>query len=287
MEGYRKYLSDFNPLPPRRGRRNTNEGIDYNGDFNPLPPRSGRPISYKVSSQFAYFNPLPPRRGRLVLRLKIYIQDRISIHSLLAEGDEGFAGLCRVPVISIHSLLAEGDWVTAIPANLSGISIHSLLAEGDTESLPRTRNAVHFNPLPPRRGRRDLDNKTYLEYDFNPLPPRRGRPQDQCLIWMTGQFQSTPSSQRETNVYCDFNASSAISIHSLLAEGDEDYEEVKRILSIFQSTPSSQRETREKLSKQIKARISIHSLLAEGDQKPRPLYPASQISIHSLLAEGD
>ena len=60
---------------------------------------------------------------------------RISIHSLLAEGDgKGFT-FYAAAVISIHSLLAEGDKAFRKGMMLIYISIHSLLAEGDCTAV--------------------------------------------------------------------------------------------------------------------------------------------------------
>ena len=79
--------------------------------------------------------------------------------------------------ISIHALLAEGDVIRNIAEyDRINISIHSLLAEGDLIQAPLLLRHRNFNPLPPRRGRR---NK----------PVCNG---------IHTKFQSTPSSQRET-----------------------------------------------------------------------------------------
>ena len=78
------------------------------------------------------------------------------------------------------------------------------------------------------------------------------------------QFQSTPSSRRETAGGIGVLPVHVISIHSLLAEGDK--------LNV--------------LKHQI-YNISIHSLLAEGDNQPATCKYTICISIHSLLAEGD
>ena len=100
----------------------------------------------------------------------------ISIHSLLAEGDDFDAYKKQIETISIHSLLAEGDLIffairysssvfqstpssrretfaSARPPCAPAISIHSLLAEGDAPRPERTLCRAYFNPLPPRGGR--------------------------------------------------------------------------------------------------------------------------------------
>ena len=56
--------------------------------------------------------------------------------------------------ISIHSLLAEGDAISAEAVVAPTISIHSLLAEGDPALSLLFCDSPNFNPLPPRGGRR-------------------------------------------------------------------------------------------------------------------------------------
>ena len=56
-----------------------------------------------------YFNPLPPRGGRRYTNVTHWVPLPISIHSLLAEGDERSLRDMLKSNISIHSLLAEGD----------------------------------------------------------------------------------------------------------------------------------------------------------------------------------
>ena len=79
----------------------------------------------------------------------------------------------------------------------------------------------------------------------------------------------------------------SISIHSLLAEGDQDGKTFITVAGVFQSTPSSRRETAASVAATAAATISIHSLLAEGDYIRNSITYNNFISIHSLLAEGD
>ena len=84
------------------------------------------------------------------------------------------------------------------PADPADISIHSLLAEGDLDiDFPRVRVDISIHSL---------------------LAEGDGL----CRIHPHGraQFQSTPSSRRETITYAISKLLSKISIHSLLAEGD-------------------------------------------------------------------
>ncbi len=126
-------------------------------------------------------------------------QGNISIHSLLAEGDDNdLAVVDKTIRISIHSLLAEGDWAAIQAGNRVSISIHSLLAEGDVIRAGDAPDGQNFNPLPPRGGRRYAVKSIAFQF----------------------LFQSTPSSRRETPKRPKRLPSNRISIHSLLAEGD-------------------------------------------------------------------
>ena len=81
--------------------------------------------------------------------------------------------------------------------------------------------------------------------------------------------------------------SGVISIHTFLAEGDdEDYFEPSEF-DEFQSTPSLRKVTSSVLLMERHVQISIHTFLAEGDNT-FPVHQADQeISIHTFLAEGD
>ena len=104
--------------------------------------------------------------------------------------------------------------------------------------------------------------------DFNPHLP--------CGRWRSGRidrrcrdctFQSTPSLRKVTTPLADICNCRRISIHTFLAEGDEDqYRICKRL------------------------RISIHTFLAEGDtvsENTGYVITSRVISIHTFLAEGD
>ena len=79
-----------------------------------------------------------------------------------------------------------------------------------------------------------------------------------------------------------------ISIHALLAEGDEYPSARMDTRWKFLSTPSLRRATRiDYACHGLPRHISIHALLAEGDVDTKPSPPSIRISIHALLAEGD
>ena len=213
-----------------------------------------------------------------------------------------------------------------------GISIHTFLAEGDNFNVFSSSNDSYFNPHLPC-GRWHASGTIGITLpDFNPhLPCGRWlllsamaisasdfNPHLPCGRWRSGRidrrcrdctFQSTPSLRKVTTPLADICNCRRISIHTFLAEGDEDqYRICKRLrISIhtflaegdtlsrfsplmsvaFQSTPSLRKVT-ENTGYVITSRvISIHTFLAEGDvcsRSDRPIFP---ISIHTFLAEGD
>ena len=170
---------------------------------------------------------------------------RISIHALLAEGDQGRAGCRAAASISIHALLAEGDVVNKF-----------------TE-LPK----FDFYPRPPRGGRpRTLLLISTHTSNFYPRPPRGGRLRCVCGILGVQRFLSTPSSRRATYRFASpicrsgyfyprpprggrpyavdhCGADWDISIHALLAEGDSRSGHEYKYCFLFLSTPSSRRAT--------------------------------------------
>ena len=122
--------------------------------FNPLPPRGGRHAQGVGHGRRDDFNPLPPRGGRQCAPCSTLRMAKISIHSLLAEGD----------------LIKYG-------AGMRGMKDFNPLPPRGGRPAPYllTSEKNHFNPLPPRGGRRARRSAARRHEDFNPLPPRGGR----------------------------------------------------------------------------------------------------------------
>ena len=210
----------------------------------------------------------------------------------------------RLP-ISIHSLYAEGD------------DFHTASTQDVTEfqSTPSTQRETHvlcaisyltsyFNPLPLRRGRHVCSLRSCaLSSYFNPLPLRRGRHLKCHIIVFLLQFQSTPSTQRETalnslscSILLVFQSTPStqretISANLIALSGrfqstpstqrETLFLPSCRTHKIFQSTPSTQRETISHLADISPEFISIHSLYAEGDFL-RPTFSESQTNFNPL-----
>ena len=123
----------FNPLPPCGGRRRRLKRSDGQGNFNPLPPCGGRLwLRCRTDRYLQHFNPLPPCGGRLVPTRYQCIDTKISIHSLRAEGDQGWK-ITRYALSNFNPLPPCGGRRRTTPGrrNKQWISIHSLRAEGD------------------------------------------------------------------------------------------------------------------------------------------------------------
>ena len=79
------------------------------------------------------------------------------------------------------------------------------------------------------------------------------------------KFQSTPSSRKVTFALFQKRFTTAISIHTFLAEGDVIFHYYPKWIIEFQSTPSSRKVTYGDEDSKKWVEISIHTFLAEGD----------------------
>ena len=125
--------TDFNPRPPRGGRRvrlrQQPEGI---GNFNPRPPRGGRLGLLPHLLHALGFQSTPPARGATVKMKVRRWSMSISIHAPREGGDSRMYTLSAASKISIHAPREGGD---------GGINYPPPYKED-------------FNPRPPRGGRR-------------------------------------------------------------------------------------------------------------------------------------
>ena len=102
---------NFNPRPPRGGRRQPPAG------FEPAPTISIHALREEgdlergvMKPETFYFNPRPPRGGRRIHYFHHLLSVTISIHALREEGDVRWGDHSfRVLPISIHALREEGD----------------------------------------------------------------------------------------------------------------------------------------------------------------------------------
>ena len=146
--------------------------------FNPRPPRGGRLQDFIPARRSEDFNPRPPRGGRLT----------------------GLGAALIAVVISIHALREEGDlWITYSTNASADISIHALREEGDHCQNSRTGHGQHFNPRPPRGGRRGFGDDAFAYWAFqSTLSVGRATKGAQHTVIGLVLFQSTPSARRAT-----------------------------------------------------------------------------------------
>ena len=237
-----------------------------------LSTPSARRATKRLSShgRFSrYFYPRPPRGGRLTILTYMYFIQRISIHALREEGDEGPELGHPLCTISIHALREEGDFFISIFSFLcETISIHALREEGDHSSRAVWTKPKLFLSTPSARRATCSGNADGCRHlHFYPRPPRGGRREH----WK------------------EFMGENKISIHALREEGDaliQSRLDETKIISIH-----ALREEGDLQIQKPKGRngiISIHALREEGDAaKYRRNHQREKISIHALREEGD
>ena len=193
-------VPNFNPRPPRGGRRQTASLLDRGFLFQSTPSaRRATAHLDPVCIAGAYFNPRPPRGGR----------------------QPPFSKYSHGPIISIHALREEGDASSSLDIFLSSLFQSTPSARRATRTRPRNFRfpAISIHAL---REESDSTHRTasYGSTDFNPRPPRGERQQLQSYARTAKLFQSTPSVGKATGQAQDPGTRQAISIRNLHMEGD-------------------------------------------------------------------
>ena len=176
--------------------------------------------------------------------VKLFRQNYISIHALLAESDTWQRGSRVTYVISIHALLAESDHLQRqlYEAN-SYISIHALLAESDGQTFACWYiKEIFLSTLSLRRATPSAILGIPNQVDFYPRSPCGERHHGTSGSTNTGKFLSTLSLRRATRIALIVGKPPA-----------------------FLSTLSLRRATFNGDHGHISGDISIHALLAESD----------------------
>ena len=147
--------SNFNPRPPRGGRLNDYAELMAIASISIHAPREGGDRHNEADRPAApnHFNPRPPRGGRRQGARRVRHRGDISIHAPREGGDGG--------------LPAALHWLPKFQSTPP--------ARGATppDQLLRA-SRVHFNPRPPRGGRRYYWGFPKRSRHFNPRPPARG-----------------------------------------------------------------------------------------------------------------
>ena len=178
----RSVRTNFNPRPPRGGRRADRNGTINDvtfqstspargttcndtrprlpgNHFNPRPPRGGRRDNLDCGSKLFLFQSTSPARGTTHSGVVVFYRHKISIH-VPREGDDHPAG-------SQCSSLQD------------------------------------FNPRPPRGGRRAVDDDPEQPLDISIHVPREGDDAPPSLLASASRiFQSTSPARGTTGILC-------------------------------------------------------------------------------------
>ena len=123
-------------------------------DFNPRPPRGGRRFMFFLHFDSFTFQSTPSaRRATDVLEIALH-KGVISIHALREEGDDWYnaaqawSQIFQSTPSARRATEPEKAW-----EGKPNISIHALREEGDSIFITGCPYMLYFNPRPPRGGR--------------------------------------------------------------------------------------------------------------------------------------
>ena len=249
-------------LAPREGGvLRKPECNDLYADFNPRPPRGGRRHNHFVARHGDHnFNPRPPRGGRPVDDILDEFVQVISIHAPREGGDPPPDGRCRRPGISIHAPREGGDVLQAhLLQVVRQISIHAPREGGDLfrfshktihcqfQSTPPARGATLsraccfcasvFQSTPPARGATNVLGTGFRIQTFQSTPPARGATRTAAIRFTSAVFQSTPPARGATKGCRKYPRQTQISIHAPREGGDVSLSCPSSNMISFQSTP--------------------------------------------------
>ena len=199
-----------------------------------------------ASGQYLFLSTLSLRRATVSRRAEFRLLSPISIHALLAESDLIRPAPALPPQrISIHALLAESDGQHAANRHRLKISIHALLAESDPSySYTYYRGYLFLSTLSLRRATFCAQLYVIRKQNFYPRSPcgerhtsgRKWRMQMEFLSTLSlrrATLQAPPPRRPQRHFYprspcgerqrtqAGSRHNTAISIHALLAESDQ------------------------------------------------------------------
>ena len=175
---------DFNPRPPRGGRRGGGCAFRRRSViFQSTPPARGATRMWAVFfGGMVYFNPRPPRGGRPQSLSRIRPRQNISIHAPPRGGRRARLAPCTARVAPFQSTPpARGATHGYKPSCvIFDISIHAPREGGDRGPAEGQPDRRDFNPRPPRGGRRKASLRRTTLHLFQSTPPARG-----ATFWLT------------------------------------------------------------------------------------------------------
>ena len=232
--------NDFNPRPPRGGRRLRRRGCLTPSNFNPRPPRGGRRCNGTPNRGVMWISIHAPREGGDINQIIQQSKTLISIHAPREGGDlprfaEGMTQLV------FQSTPPAGGGATpdrGTEAAGTGISIHAP-REGGDGGVVRVEIREVISIHAPREGgdSRHLLSKPSPTRHFNPRPPRGGRPAAEIRRVQDWIFQSTPPARGATLRTVPSCGLPCISIHAPREGGDRGRCSRSGATTGFQSTP--------------------------------------------------
>ena len=178
-----KLMDDFNPRPPRGGRRSWASPGRPSITFQSTPPARGATTSVRKIRTRWIFQSTPPARGATQQSVPVAQHHSTFQSTPPARGaTPSFSASFGLSLISIHAPREGGDAVISYVGDICAISIHAPREGGDFIDEVSLIWDNHFNPRPPRGGRRPFTAPHSSEWTyFNPRPPRGGR-QQRCTV---------------------------------------------------------------------------------------------------------
>ena len=213
--------NDFNPRPPRGGRRGQRRPCAGHHDFNPRPPRGGRRPRWCRTLRRYGFQSTPPARGATVEGLRERGMVEISIHAP-REGGDPDRPLYPPGGSHFNPRPPRGG---RLSCSYAPFELHLFQSTPPARGATRKKKTKHvqrdFNPRPPRGGRRGTVTASSVTAGisihapreggdwcrtvpilppcyFNPRPPRGGRPDGEAVVINAVRFQSTPPARGAT-----------------------------------------------------------------------------------------
>ena len=154
--------NDFNPRPPRGGRRRQFFLILAAVHFNPRPPRGGRRYPARANIRRILFQSTPPARGATL----------------------SFSACSGLSLISIHAPREGGDQDELYNEQHHAKFQSTPPARGATLSLLSRPRLYRFQSTPPARGATGNDDRrTPSKPIFQSTPPARGATIEISKIW--------------------------------------------------------------------------------------------------------
>ena len=169
----------FQSTPPARGATSSFFiALFRPPDFNPRPPRGGRRHTDKASMQANKISIHAPREGGDQRVQPGSDRSKISIHAPREGGDPAFRSTVHhgPPYFNPRPPRGGRPRHAGAPDGLPAISIHAPREGGDAGGKDGCLRSCDFNPRPPRGGRPSLWGlPCFMPANFNPRPPRGGR----------------------------------------------------------------------------------------------------------------